>query len=86
MSKDFCANGLRIGAFVSQYNPLMHRAMGEIARFTYASSMSDRAWCLILQDEVFLEVYFGEMRKRMRKAYEVATGVLKELKIPYSPA
>jgi histidinol-phosphate/aromatic aminotransferase/cobyric acid decarboxylase-like protein len=57
MSKDWCANGTRVGAIISLYNPQLIRALGTIASFTRTSSMAENAWLNILEDGEWLESY-----------------------------
>ncbi|KAL7948168.1 pyridoxal phosphate-dependent transferase [Trichoderma barbatum] len=86
MSKDFCSNGIRLGAFVSQANPDLHAAMRAISKFAWPSSLADTAWCGILNDTAFLTTYFHTLTKRLSVAYEHCTTLLKKHKIPYVPA
>ena len=51
MSKDWCANGTRCGAIISPNNLQLMRALETIASFTGTSSMAEKAWLNILEDE-----------------------------------
>ncbi|CAD6444866.1 de756cf3-fdae-4bdc-96a2-f8c1af7e431d [Sclerotinia trifoliorum] len=86
MSKDFCSNGLRIGCIISQHNPILHRTVGAITKFAWASSLSDHVWTLMLNDQKFLDYYFSTLSQRMTTAYEICTQQLKEFEISYIPA
>ncbi|KAF7916172.1 uncharacterized protein EAE98_010757 [Botrytis deweyae] len=86
MSKDFCSNGLRIGCIISQHNPTLHRTLGAISKFAWASSLSDHVWTLMLNDQKFLDYYFSTLAQKMRNAYELCTRRLKEFGISYIPA
>ncbi|KAF7857273.1 hypothetical protein EAF04_009514 [Stromatinia cepivora] len=86
MSKDFCSNGLRIGCIISQHNPTLHRTLGAISKFAWASSLSDHVWTLMLNDQKFLDYYFPTLGQRMTIAYEICTQRLKEFEISYIPA
>ncbi|ESZ90194.1 hypothetical protein SBOR_9418 [Sclerotinia borealis F-4128] len=86
MSKDFCSNGLRIGCIISQHNSTLHRTLGAISKFAWASSLSDHVWTLMLTDQTFLDHYFSTLGQRMTIACEICTQRLKELEIPYIPA
>ncbi|CAL3970845.1 unnamed protein product [Diplocarpon coronariae] len=61
-------------------------SMSAVAKFSWASSMSDRAWLLILQDETFLGLYFKLLTMRLSAAYEVCVDLLGDLKICYVPS
>ncbi len=86
MSKDFCSNGLRIGAFISTDNPELHAAMRAISKFAWSSSLADLAWSSILSDEPFLQVYFTKLTTQLTKAYNLCTSILRGMNVPYSPA
>ncbi|KAG4027206.1 hypothetical protein MFRU_032g00720 [Monilinia fructicola] len=86
MSKDFCSNGLRIGCIISQHNPTLHRTLGAISKFAWASSLSDHVWATMLNDQKFLDYYFSTLGQRMAIAYEICTRRLKESEITYIPA
>ena len=83
MSKDFCSNGIRIGAFISPHNPELHRAIRAVSKFAWTSSLADAAWSRLLSDKGFLDGYFPLLTHRLAKAFEVCTGLLRELSIPY---
>ncbi|RFU74715.1 1-aminocyclopropane-1-carboxylate synthase [Trichoderma arundinaceum] len=84
--QDFCSNGIRLGAFVSQANPKLHAAMRAISKFAWPSSLADTAWCAILNDASFLTKYFQTLRERLSTAYEHCVALLKQHDIPYVPA
>ena len=86
MSKDWCANGTRAGAIISPNNPQLMRALGTIASFTRTSSMAEKAWLNILEDEEWLESYFQRFTAKMTAAYNYCAQELKQNNIPYSPA
>jgi aspartate/methionine/tyrosine aminotransferase len=85
MSKDFCSNGLRVGALISPWNPDLLAAFATTAVFPWPSSMSDQTWTSILGDEAFLPSYFETLTNRLAKAYDYCVAVLKEQNIPYAP-
>ncbi|KAL9108390.1 MAG: hypothetical protein Q9227_006850 [Pyrenula ochraceoflavens] len=86
MSKDFCANGLRIGCLVSQNNRQLLAAVRAISKFAWPCSLADRAWANLLEDDRFLADYFPLLIERLARAYKFCTTYLKELEIPYIPA
>jgi aspartate/methionine/tyrosine aminotransferase len=87
MSKDFCANGTRVGALISPVadNQLM-KSFRAVASFTRASQLAEHAWLNLLADAAYLETYFPFFQSRMTDAYEYTTSFLKANNIPYSPA
>lgn len=87
MSKDFCANGIRIGALISPSNGPLMKAFRAVASFTRASQLAEHAWLNLLADSAYLEdTYFPLFQARMTDAYEYATAFLRANSIPYTPA
>ncbi|KAI9658481.1 MAG: hypothetical protein M1831_003919 [Alyxoria varia] len=84
MSKDFCSNGIRVGAFISQNNARLHAAMRSISKFAWTSSLSDLAWCSILDDQEFLDSYFKLVTSRMTEAYDYCTSAFQNGNISYT--
>jgi aspartate/methionine/tyrosine aminotransferase len=86
MSKDFCANGIRIGCLISPYSPTVCKAFKSISSFSRASQLAENVWLNLLQDAEFQGWYFPELQKRMTTAYEYVTEILRQEGIEYSPA
>ncbi|KAK4495581.1 hypothetical protein PRZ48_012849 [Zasmidium cellare] len=86
MSKDFCANGIRIGCLISPFNPDMISAFKSITGFTRPSQLAEEVWLNLLKDKRYLESYFPELRERMADSYAYTTRRLREYDIPYSAA
>lgn len=86
MSKDFCSNGLRIGASISADNTQLHAAMRAVSKFAWSSSLADLAWSSILSDENFLQAYFINLTARLTEAYNLCTSILHGMNVPYLPA
>ncbi|KAI1611547.1 1-aminocyclopropane-1-carboxylate synthase [Exophiala viscosa] len=86
MSKDFCANGTRIGALISPFNVQLMRSFRAVASFTRASQLAEHSWLNLITDKPFLETYFPLFQSRMTEAYEFTTSFLKEKNIPYNAA
>ncbi|RSH90670.1 hypothetical protein EHS25_001275 [Saitozyma podzolica] len=78
MSKDFCANGLRIGSLVSQHNPLLLRAMAATSMLMKISSPADVIWSSILSDRCALEDFLGENKRRLGAAQAFVRGWFEE--------
>ena len=85
MSKDFCANGIRIGCIISPWSPEMLEAVKSVLSFARPSSMADQAWLHLLEDQPFLDSYFPLFQRRMTNAYNYCTGILKQHRISYIP-
>ncbi|EGX50052.1 hypothetical protein AOL_s00076g403 [Orbilia oligospora ATCC 24927] len=83
MSKDFSSNGLRLGLVVSR-NPQLVEAMSSITIFSWPSAPADLAWCIMLEDTIFLEYYISEHQKRLGEGYEFLAGILDNLGIDYA--
>ena len=86
MSKDFCANGIRLGCLVSPFNKELLAAFKAVSSFTRASQLAEHVWVNLLNDTTYLEWYFPELQKRMTDAYEYITSLLREKDITYSKA
>ncbi|KAK5281166.1 hypothetical protein LTR40_005285 [Exophiala xenobiotica] len=84
--KDFCANGTRIGALISPFNPQLMRSFRSVASFTRASQLAEHAWLNLLTDKAWLDWYFPLFQSRMTDAYEYAASFLRDNKISYNPA
>lgn len=86
MSKDWCANGLRVGVLVAQDNPALIQAMSTTALFGMVSSPADAIWSALLLDDKARLQFIEENQKRLAQAYERATSWLREHGVPYRPA
>ncbi|KAH6893115.1 pyridoxal phosphate-dependent transferase [Thelonectria olida] len=85
MSKDFGANGIRVGTIVSQSNPELHAALVAVGLYSSMSSISDHITSNILDDDVWVESYMAENRKRLAKQYERVVAWAKKNNITYAP-
>ncbi|KAI9635941.1 pyridoxal phosphate-dependent transferase [Dioszegia hungarica] len=74
MSKDFCANGLRVGSLISQHNPLLLRAMANISMLMKISSPADIIWSSLLTDSTALTAFISENRRRLAEAHALTRG------------
>ena len=86
MSKYFCANGVRIGAFISTRNAELHAAMRAVSKFAWWLSLADQAWQGLLEDEGWLDGYLERLRIGLSRAYELCTGLLGEMGVTYMPS
>lgn len=83
MSKDFNANGFRIGALITRNTKLLEAARG-VGMFSWASPLADIASANILHDREFLDKFIVTNRQRLGKSYEYAKAVLNKHKIKHS--
>ncbi|KAK6347182.1 hypothetical protein TWF696_007258 [Orbilia brochopaga] len=83
MSKDFCANGLRMGCLISPWNTMMRPAVMSVGIFQWPSSLADIAWRTILDDEKFLDGFIAENSRKLAAQYTALTRWLEDRQIPY---
>ncbi|KAK3651451.1 hypothetical protein LTR56_005593 [Elasticomyces elasticus] len=81
-AKDFCANGLRLGALHTRSTALKH-AMTTITTFSWPSYVIQDTWARILEDEKFLQWYLPENQKRLATNYRTLIKFLDENSISY---
>ncbi|OJJ65762.1 hypothetical protein ASPBRDRAFT_201546 [Aspergillus brasiliensis CBS 101740] len=84
MSKDFGANGLRIGAIISQSNPDLHVAQRSLSLYTFVSGFSDQITASILRDDDFTDLYIKTNQKKLSDAHEFFVRMLKQHGIEYA--
>jgi aspartate/methionine/tyrosine aminotransferase len=85
MSKDFGANGLRLGAIISQDNPTLHAALVPVALYSSVSSISDHASANIMEDTAWVQSYTSENRRKLSERYERVTTWARNNNITYAP-
>ncbi|KAK5734937.1 hypothetical protein LTR17_008570 [Elasticomyces elasticus] len=81
-AKDFCANGLRLGALYTR-SVALKNAMTTITTFSWPSYVIQDTWARILEDEKFLQWYLPENQKRLATNYSTLTKFLNENSISY---
>jgi aspartate/methionine/tyrosine aminotransferase len=84
-SKDFGANGLRLGVIISQSNPEFLLACRACSFYSSPSSLTENAILAILSDKTFVESYLRTSEERLSEAYCHAVTLLKKYSIPYTP-
>ncbi|KAJ4323635.1 hypothetical protein N0V84_004243 [Fusarium piperis] len=84
MSKDFGANGIRVGALISQSNPSLHSALVAVGLYSSVSSISDHITVNLLEDDTFVEFYMAENCKKLAAQYERAVSWAKKNDIAYA--
>ncbi|KAL6229488.1 hypothetical protein BDW75DRAFT_225029 [Aspergillus navahoensis] len=85
MSKDFGANGIRVGVLISQANKNLHLALKSVSLYSYASGFSDYLTSALLEDFQFTDSYIRENQKRLGDAYAYTVDLLKSHGIEHAP-
>ncbi|KAJ5747441.1 uncharacterized protein N7511_009137 [Penicillium nucicola] len=84
MSKDFGANGLRVGVIISQSNNVFHEALKGISLYSYASGVSDYLASLVLEDVKFVDEYLHQNREKLSNSYTCAVQYIRKHDIEYA--
>ncbi|OJJ05987.1 hypothetical protein ASPVEDRAFT_45413 [Aspergillus versicolor CBS 583.65] len=85
MSKDFGANGVRLGVLISQANADVHLALKSISLYSYSSGIADHLAALLLEDKGFTDAYIKENQKRLADSYAYTVDILKREGIEHAP-
>ncbi|KAH8746600.1 pyridoxal phosphate-dependent transferase [Diaporthe sp. PMI_573] len=85
MSKDFGANGIRVGTIISQSNPILHAALTAVGLYSSVSSISDHVTANVLEDDAWVESYVSENQSRLSQQYTRVTEWAKRNDIDYAP-
>ncbi|KAJ5864717.1 uncharacterized protein N7529_006633 [Penicillium soppii] len=84
MSKDFGANGMRIGVIISQANRNVHMALQGTALYSQASGITDHLTSLLLEDTDFTNRYIQQNQQKLSEAHAYTTNYLKQHGIEYA--
>ncbi|CAN9469142.1 unnamed protein product [Alternaria alternata] len=84
ISKDFGANGWRLGCVVSPANPALLAAVAAVGVYSYPSSITDHVVAQMLEDHAFTAQYLQENRRRLAAAYTQAASLLHQYAIPFA--
>ena len=84
MSKDFGANGLRLGCVISQSNPAFVRSLQAHSLYTYPSSVSDHITANVLEDDDFVDWYVVTNQARLADSYRYTVDCLRRNDIPFA--
>jgi aspartate/methionine/tyrosine aminotransferase len=84
-SKDFGANGIRLGMVISQANPAMLMAMQTCGLYSSPSSLTENAAMAILSDTGFVFSYINTNQERLSSAFAFAVDVLRKHDIEHMP-
>ncbi|EPS26977.1 hypothetical protein PDE_01917 [Penicillium oxalicum 114-2] len=85
MSKDFGANGIRLGVVISQSSPEVLGALKATSLYSYPSGIADYLVGKLLADDDFTDQYIQENQKRLAESYAFAANFFKANKIDYAP-
>jgi aspartate/methionine/tyrosine aminotransferase len=85
MSKDFGANGIRLGAFVSQHNAELHRALLPVSLYSSTSAITDCAAANMLNDDEWVDKYIEENRSALQSNFEHVAKWAKGHGFEYAP-
>ncbi|EGR51401.1 uncharacterized protein TRIREDRAFT_56572 [Trichoderma reesei QM6a] len=85
MSKDFGANGLRLGAIISQHNIDLMTALFPLVLLTSVSSLTEHVLANILEDDAWVETYIKENQRKLSTYYKHITTWAKTNDIVYAP-
>ncbi|KAJ5210753.1 Pyridoxal phosphate-dependent transferase major region subdomain 2 [Penicillium cf. griseofulvum] len=84
MSKDFGANGIRLGVIISQANRDLHMALTGPTLYSYASGITDYLTTLMLEDFDFTTRYIQQNQKLLSESYAYTANYLKDNGIEYA--
>ncbi|TQS33023.1 hypothetical protein Golomagni_06647 [Golovinomyces magnicellulatus] len=85
MSKDFGANGIRLGAIISQNNQAFHNSMQPVGIFGSLSSLTEHVTMNVLGDDEFVEGYIKENQRMLGERYEYMAKWCVQNGIEYAP-
>ncbi|KAJ6786288.1 hypothetical protein PWT90_00828 [Aphanocladium album] len=83
-AKDFASGGMKLGALVSQSQPVL-KAVDTLMRFHTASGPVLNMACALLEDRQWCRSYIATMRSRIAGAHKHVTEQLRDSGIPYLP-
>lgn len=85
MSKDFCANGLRMGWIISPDNVAFNKTLKSITIQSSTSSITDDVVAKILSDDTWTDNYIKVNQQRLSESYSFVVKFLKQHQISYAP-
>jgi aspartate/methionine/tyrosine aminotransferase len=85
MSKDFGANGLRLGAIISQNNVDLMTALAPAVLLSSVSSLSEHVFANVLEDDAWVENYIKVNQQKLGAYYEYIVKWAKDNDIVYTP-
>ncbi|KAK5056621.1 hypothetical protein LTR84_012153 [Exophiala bonariae] len=85
MSKDFGANGLRVGFIISQHNQALLKALVDVSIYSYASSVAEIIAANILEDDEWVDAFIETNQSKLSENHSFVVKFLQRHKISYSP-
>ncbi|KAJ5121704.1 aspartate aminotransferase [Penicillium atrosanguineum] len=83
LSKDFGANGLRVGAIISQSNRDLHTAAKCVSLYSFISAMSDQIITSILSNDAFTDMYIKKNQQLLSQSHNHLLQIVKKNNIEY---
>lgn len=84
MSKDFGANGIRMGVTVSQHSAAMSDALGSVFEFSWTSSLSDIVTANALEDDAWVDKYIQDNQRKLSESHEKVLRWARKMGIEYT--
>ncbi|KAE8411907.1 pyridoxal phosphate-dependent transferase [Aspergillus pseudocaelatus] len=84
VSKDFGANGVRLGVIISQDNGDLLESTRGVGQFSSISGFADYLTTTILEDEEFVDRYIEENHEKLAAAYNYVVTYLDDHRIRYA--
>ncbi|CAG8093623.1 unnamed protein product [Penicillium salamii] len=81
-SKDFCANGIRLGLVCTKNEGIMG-AMSSIGIFSWSPHLLQDIWAAMLEDREWLEKFMTKKAELMAENYKIATSFFSDRGINY---
>ncbi|KAH6608502.1 hypothetical protein Trco_001848 [Trichoderma cornu-damae] len=85
MSKDFGANGFRLGAIISQHNVDLMTTLGPAILLSSVSSLSEHVFANVLEDDAWVDGYIKENQRKLGACYESVATWAKDHDVVYAP-
>ncbi|KAK7424434.1 hypothetical protein QQX98_000399 [Neonectria punicea] len=82
-SKDFCANGLRLGLVYTRNDGILS-ALSSISIFSWSPHITQDVWAAMLEDRQWLRSFMSKKNSLMTESYNLATEFLHAHGIRYS--
>ncbi|ETS83168.1 hypothetical protein PFICI_05044 [Pestalotiopsis fici W106-1] len=82
-SKDFCANGLRLGVLYTQNQGAMLTELVKSRQFAWSPHLVQDIWATMLNDKKWLDTFFTLNHELMAKNHSIATAFFQSHKIDY---
>lgn len=83
MSKDFGANGIRIGSIISQHNAPLRQALRVTDLYSSPSSLAQHAAAAVLEDTTFCDAYIKKNQELLGQQYRRVICWAREWRIEY---